>query len=68
MLASVSRVNLIQYMIILSSSVGHRGVITRSVSNSCEQSQEQELLSTTRISHSCKTGKRGNRLPLKEDM
>jgi hypothetical protein len=55
-LASVSRVNLIQYMIILSSSVGHRGVITRSVPNPCEQSYG--LLSTTRISYSCKTGKR----------
>ena len=56
MLASVPRVNLVQYTIKLSSSVGHRGVITRSVPNPNEQSQG--LLSTTRVSYSCKTGKR----------
>ncbi len=47
-------------MIMLSSGIGHEGVITRSVPNSCEKSQE--LLSTTRIIYSCKTGKNGNRL------
>jgi hypothetical protein len=37
-LASVPIVNLIQYAIILSSSVGHGGVITQSAPNSREQS------------------------------
>jgi hypothetical protein len=49
-LASVPIVNLIQYAVILSSGVGHRGVITRCVPNSCEQSQE--LLCTIRMNES----------------
>jgi hypothetical protein len=42
-------------MIMLSSSIGHEEVITLSVPISCGKSWE--LLSTTRVSYSCKTGK-----------